>query len=272
MREKRDENRKLKLELQYSHEKTEPRYTDLPKINDIWELERRNLIIYDDKKLGQGAFGAVYMGRLIGQAKGCQTAQSTLGVNLMRAENCDVAVKMLPQYADELSKSEFLREIALMKTLGYHERLVNMLASVTESEPYCLVVEYCSDGDLLHYLRERCQYMLSLDAQQINYSDPQCEHEFDENLVMTVKQLLMFSVQISFGLEYLSQKGFVHRDVAARNILVHDRYYAKIGDFGLCRYIYSEGSNYKSKGGRLPVKWMSIEALRNYEFTTKSDV
>jgi len=52
----------------------------------------------------------------------------------------------LPEYADDLSKSEFLREIGLMKTLGYHERLVNMLACVTQSEPYCLVVEYCSDG------------------------------------------------------------------------------------------------------------------------------
>ena len=130
--------------------------------NDLWELERRNLIIYDDKKLGSGAFGAVYLAKLIGKAEGSKDAQSTLGVNLMRAENCLVAVKMLPEYADELSKSEFLREIGLMKTLGYHERLVNMLACVTESEPYCLVVEYCSDGDLLHFLRERCKYMLKV--------------------------------------------------------------------------------------------------------------
>lgn len=63
---------------------------------DLWELERRNLILYEDKKLGSGAFGAVYMGKLIGLAKGHKDAQSTLGVNLMRAENCDVAVKMLP--------------------------------------------------------------------------------------------------------------------------------------------------------------------------------
>ncbi|VDN00266.1 unnamed protein product, partial [Onchocerca ochengi] len=62
---------------------------------DIWELERRNLIIYDDQKLGSGAFGSVYKGRLIGIAKGNKNAQSTLGVNLMRAENCDVAVKKL---------------------------------------------------------------------------------------------------------------------------------------------------------------------------------
>lgn len=250
----------------------EKRYTELPKKQDLWELERRNLIIYDDKKLGSGAFGAVYMGKLIGIAKGHKDAQSTLGVNLMRAENCDVAVKMLPEYADEMSKSEFLREIALMKTLGYHERLVNMLACITETEPYCLIVEYCSDGDLLHFLRDRCKYMLKLTDVGIDYDNPQSADNLDFDMIITLKQLLMFAVQISYGLEYLSQKGFVHRDVAARNVLVHEKVNAKIGDFGLCRYIYAESANYKAKGGRLPVKWMSPEAIKFYEFTTKSDV
>lgn len=145
-----------------------------------------------------------------------------------------------------------------------------MLASITESEPYCLIVEYCNDGDLLQFLRVRCKYMLQLDAQQINYSDPDCNVEFDQDMVVTIKQLLMYAVQISFGLEYLSQKGYVHRDVAARNILVHDKNYVKIGDFGLCRY--SINDNYRSRGGRLPVKWMAPESIRSYEFTTKSDV
>ncbi|KAI6190128.1 putative tyrosine-protein kinase F09A5.2 [Aphelenchoides bicaudatus] len=284
IREKRYEHQKLKLQEEHSRKEQDNRYIDLPKMHDVWELERRNLIIYDDKKLGSGMlfnekyfvaisnFQELFLGKLIGEAKGSKDAQSTLGVNLMRANDCSVAVKMLPQYADELCKSEFLREIALMKTLGYHERLVNMLACITDSEPYCLVVEYCSDGDLLHFLRDRCKYMLDLDAKQINYSDPDCDDEFDPEMIMTVKQLLMFAVQISFGLEYLSQKGFVHRDVAARNVLVHDKHYAKIGDFGLCRFIYADEGNYKSRGGRLPVKWMAPESIRGYEFTTKSDV
>uniref|UniRef100_A0A0N5AZ72 Protein kinase domain-containing protein n=1 Tax=Syphacia muris TaxID=451379 RepID=A0A0N5AZ72_9BILA len=261
-----------KMKVAQLEREQEKRYTDLPKKQDVWELERRNLILYDDKKLGSGAFGAVYMGKLIGIARGHKDAQSTLGINLMRAENCDVAVKMLPEYADALSKSEFLREIALMKTLGYHERLVNMLACITETEPYCLIVEYCSDGDLLHFLRERCNYMLKLTDVGIDYDNPGASEDVDYEMIITLKQLLMFAVQISFGLEYLSQKGFVHRDVAARNVLVHDKVNAKIGDFGLCRYIYAESSNYKAKGGRLPVKWMSPEAIKFYEFTTKSDV
>lgn len=76
--------------------------------------------------------------------------------------------KSLAEYADQTSKTEFLNEIALMKSLGYHERLVNMLACITETEPYCLIVEYCSDGDLLHFLRSRCKYMFKV---KINFSN-----------------------------------------------------------------------------------------------------
>ncbi|MCP9257066.1 Protein tyrosine kinase [Dirofilaria immitis] len=253
----RRQNAKIKLhqlKIEQMKQRNDLRYTNLPKKQDIWELERRNLIIYDDQKLGSGAFGSVYKGRLIGIAKGNKNAQSTL------------------EYADQISKTEFLKEISLMKTLGYHERLVNMLACITETEPYCLIVEYCSDGDLLRFLRERCAYMMKLTEMGIDFDGSNMNGKINSDLIITLKQLLMFAVQISYGLEYLSQKGFVHRDVAARNILVHDKTNAKIGDFGLCRYIYRDCANYKSKGGRLPVKWMSPEAIKHYEFTMQSDV
>uniref|UniRef100_A0A914HKH4 Protein kinase domain-containing protein n=1 Tax=Globodera rostochiensis TaxID=31243 RepID=A0A914HKH4_GLORO len=266
----RDKNRKNQINMENMRRNRDQRYTDFPARNreDQWELERRKLIIYEDKRLGSGAFGSVYLGKLVG----LQNGKQPLSIGLLRAENSLVAVKMLPEYADEVSKSEFLREIGLMKSLGFHERLVNMLACVTQSEPYCLVVEYCSDGDLLQFLRARCKYMLELNEAGVKYTEPNCETDFDRAMIMTVKQLLVFAVQISYGLEYLSQKGFVHRDVAARNILVQDKTYAKIGDFGLCRFIYADSDNYKSRGGRLPIKWMAPEAIRHYEFTTSSDV
>ncbi|CAJ0588054.1 unnamed protein product [Cylicocyclus nassatus] len=271
-RRQKQENKLYQLKLAQLEKEKETRYVDLPKKHDIWEIERRNLIIFDETRLGSGAFGAVYLGKLLGKSLANKDATSPLGVNLMRAENCQVAVKMLPEYADDSSRGEFLREIGLMKTLGYHERLVNMLACITESEPLCLVVEFCSDGDLLHFLRERCKYMMDLDAAGINYHDPPIDGNYNIDMVVTLKQLLMFAVQICYGLEYLSSKGFVHRDVAARNVLVNGKNSCKIGDFGLCRNLYSDSSLYKSKGGRLPLKWMSPEAIRHYEFSAQSDV
>ncbi|KJH49621.1 protein tyrosine kinase [Dictyocaulus viviparus] len=240
--------------------------------HDIWEIERRNLVIFDNVKLGSGAFGAVYLGKLLAKSITHKELISPLGLNLMRTETSDVAVKMLPEYVDDVSRGEFLREIGLMKSLGYHERLVNMLACITESEPLCLIMEYCNDGDLLRFLRERCKYMIKLDEAGINYHEAPIDDNYDIDMVITLKQLLMFAVQVSYGLEYLASKGFVHRDVAARNVLVHEKNTCKIGDFGLCRNLYTENSLYKSKGGRLPLKWMSPEAIRHYEFSAQSDV
>jgi len=42
--------------------------------------------------------------------------------------------------------------------------------------------------------------MLELDDAGVPYSDPECDADFDRSMIMTVKQLLMFSVQISYGL------------------------------------------------------------------------
>lgn len=64
--------------------------------------------------------------------------------------------------ADDADKTEFKREIELMKTLGTNERIVNLLGCITATEPFCLVTEYCSDGDLLMFLRARCDYMFQV--------------------------------------------------------------------------------------------------------------
>lgn len=72
--------------------------------------------------------------------------------------------------------------------------------------------------------------------------------------------------------EYLSSKGFIHRDLAARNVLVSENLTMKIGDFGLTRYIYNDKMYVNLKGGKLPIKWMSIEAIFDRTFSTASDV
>jgi len=45
----------------------------------------------------------------------------------------------------------------------------------------------------------------------------------------------------------------------------------KVGDFGLCRYSQRDPI-YIGRGGKLPIKWMALEAIKTYEFTTQSDV
>ncbi len=42
------------------------------------------------------------------------------------------------------------------------------------------------------------------------------------------QQLLSFSSQVALGMEYLARKEFVHRDIAARNILLTDDFVCKV--------------------------------------------
>ncbi|CDW52856.1 Pkinase Tyr domain containing protein [Trichuris trichiura] len=246
-------------------------YVVQPRRFDHWEISRSKLDIFLDQKLGSGAFGAVYKGKMNGRLVSNKMSNSALAENWTKTEDCEIAVKMLPEYADEAAKSDFCKEINLMKRLGYHEKLVNMLACITADEPFCLIVEYCTDGDLLHYLRDRRKYMVKLEELGIDIQNAENHGDMDLDKILCLKDLVSFSWQISVGLEYLSQKGYVHRDVAARNVLVDRDKRIKIGDFGLCRYVYSD-MVYMGKGGRLPVKWMALEAIKNCEFTTKSDV
>uniref|UniRef100_A0A3Q0SCV3 receptor protein-tyrosine kinase n=1 Tax=Amphilophus citrinellus TaxID=61819 RepID=A0A3Q0SCV3_AMPCI len=75
--------------------------------------------------------------------------------------------------------------------------------------------------------------------------DPVCEETGDWPL--DIDDLLRFSFQVAQGLDFLAGKNCIHRDVAARNVLLTSRREAKICDFGLARDIMND-SNYVVKG------------------------
>ncbi len=75
------------------------------------------------------------------------------------------------------------------------------------------------------------------------------------------------------GLEHMAQKSFVHRDIAARNVLVGQYCAVKIADFGLSRQLANEGDYYRvRRRAMLPVKWMAPECLDFKKFSTLTDV
>ena len=50
---------------------------------------------------------------------------------------------------------DFREEIKIMKTIGYHRNIVNLVGCSTIKKPLGLIVEYMPYGDLLHFLRQR---------------------------------------------------------------------------------------------------------------------
>ena len=69
-----------------------------------------------------------------------------------------------PEPDDVDQKREFFDEIAMMKTVGFHRNIVNLVGCCTITEPLCLIQEFVPCGDLLHYLRERRTEVRLIDA------------------------------------------------------------------------------------------------------------
>ena len=69
--------------------------------------------------------------------------------------------------------------------------------------------------------------------------------------------------------EFLAALSVVHRDLACRNVLVADRKVLKISDFGLSK---NTDLYVSSLSGKLPIRWMAPESIRERVFTEKSDV
>ena len=63
-----------------------------------------------------------------------------------------VAVKTLKKGSSSEAKAEFHQEACLMNFLS-HPNIVKLLAVSSMEEPYCMIFEFMSKGDLSEYLR-----------------------------------------------------------------------------------------------------------------------
>ncbi|XP_041124168.1 fibroblast growth factor receptor 3 isoform X10 [Polyodon spathula] len=213
-----------------------------------WEFQRTRLTL--GKPLGEGCFGQVVMAEAIGIDKDKPNKPAT------------VAVKMLKDDATDKDLSDLVSEMEMMKMIGKHKNIINLLGACTQDGPLYVLVEYASKGNLREYLRARR-------PPGMDYSFDTCKIP-DEQL--TFKDLVSCAYQVARGMEYLASQKCIHRDLAARNVLVTDDNVMKIADFGLARDVHNIDYYKKTTNGRLPVKWMAPEALFDRVYTHQSDV
>ncbi|XP_070562681.1 insulin-like growth factor 1 receptor isoform X2 [Ptychodera flava] len=88
-------------------------------------------------------------------------------------------------------------------------------------------------------------------------------------------RLQKFCLHVAEALQYMEKIKVVHRDIAARNVLISHDDMAKIGDFGLARDVY-ETLVYQRHPSqhhfKVPIRWMSPESLRESIYTHSSDM
>nr|XP_056716997.1 fibroblast growth factor receptor 1 isoform X1 [Euleptes europaea] len=213
-----------------------------------WELPRDRLIL--GKPLGEGCFGQVVLAEAIGLDKDKPNRVTK------------VAVKMLKSDATEKDLSDLISEMEMMKMIGKHKNIINLLGACTQDGPLYVIVEYASKGNLREYLQAR--------------RPPGMEYCYNPTHVpeeqLSFKDLVSCAYQVARGMEYLASKKCIHRDLAARNVLVTEDSVMKIADFGLARDIHHIDYYKKTTNGRLPVKWMAPEALFDRIYTHQSDV
>ncbi|XP_066479821.1 focal adhesion kinase 1 isoform X3 [Tiliqua scincoides] len=155
-----------------------------------------------------------------------------------------VAIKTCKNCTSDSVREKFLQEALTMRQFD-HPHIVKLIGVITEN-PVWIIMELCTLGELRSFLQVR-KYSLDLAS------------------------LILYANQLSTALAYLESKRFVHRDIAARNVLVSSTDCVKLGDFGLSRYM-EDSTYYKASKGKLPIKWMAPESINFRRFTSASDV
>ena len=154
----------------------------------------------------------------------------------------EVAVKVIRSDA-----SEFLKEANFLKKLR-HLKVIQLYAVCTQEEPIYIITELMKHGSLLEYLR-------------------------GDGHALRLPQLIDMGAQVAAGMAYLEKKCYIHRNLAANNILVGEHHICKISDFTFAQVLDDEAGIYESpKGEKVRIKWTAPEGLLYSHFTIKSDV
>ncbi|RLN66155.1 hypothetical protein BBJ28_00019559 [Nothophytophthora sp. Chile5] len=204
------------------------------------------------KQLAKGAGGVVYLSKL-------------------KSSQEQVVVK---QVAPEKAKSvrelqRFTREIRLYASLKHPKIVAFRGVAWSSLADLSLVLEYMPNGDLAQFLETQRK----LDSQRRGWS-----WIADEDFGYTHSKLTV-ALDIADALVYLHSfaEPIMHRDLKAQNVLLSNKWVAKISDFGVSKKRRQRGEQGGSSGGPQTAEvgtaaWIAPEVIKGARYDQKADI
>uniref|UniRef100_A0A3Q1FXR2 Mitogen-activated protein kinase kinase kinase 12 n=1 Tax=Acanthochromis polyacanthus TaxID=80966 RepID=A0A3Q1FXR2_9TELE len=178
---------------------------------ESWEVPFEE--ISDLQWVGSGAQGAVFLGKFHGE---------------------DVAVKKVRDIKE--TEIKHLRKLK-------HPNIITFKGVCTQAPCYCILMEYCAQGQLYEVLRAGRKITPSL--------------------------LVDWSMGIAGGMNYLHLHKIIHRDLKSPNMLITHDDLVKISDFGTSKELSDKSTKMSFAG---TVAWMAPEVIRNEPVSEKVDI
>jgi serine/threonine protein kinase len=164
----------------------------------------------------------------------------------------NVAVKQVKAgvIGGKKATAEFEAEVGNMAAITYHENLVQLHGVTTlENGDLAAVVEFCANGALVGALYGK--------KARADWS---------------ADQLMRIAHGAACGVAHLHRLSVVHRDIAARNVLLAKDDTPKVADFGMARLVSDDVYEQQTTNPIGPLKWMAPEQIESRLYSKASDV